>query len=574
MRTHEEIKAKFRAGRHAIALRACEELCRSQPQDVEAKRLNALMHGLTGNFAASAGYLKEIVALNGTDADAIFNLGVCAREQQDFAEAARHYGRYTELFPQQWEGWANLAECQVRLNNFEQSLRSANEALKLNSAATEAWIAQGDALQGLKRYADALKSYQAANQIKPSPAAFLKAGLILTQFKRNEEAVACCNQALKLDAGLLAAHSCRADALNHLGRYEEAMSDYRVVLKHNPGDDAVLKKASVCLVNAGRARDALQLCQNALQVRPDSVTAKTGISWVLDQMVPNWHIPMMNSFDRNNAYYLGMKAAVTPETRVFEIGAGSGLLSMMAAKLGARSVVACEAVTLIAETAQKIVACNNLQDSVKVLARPSFEVELGQDFPAKADILVHEIFSSELTSEHVLPALEDAKRRLLKPDAKIIPGAASIMIALVGGEAIKKYMHVQESFGLDLQAFNAISPKKIPLFCEDLKPTLMSEDIEAFRFDFVKDAEFPCQTKTLEITAQAAGECYGIIQWIRLELDAATTFQNHPLGNETVSGWQNMVIRFDAPLELVPGQIVRIAAAHDRVKPWFELIGQ
>lgn len=51
---------------------------------------------------------------------------------------------------------------------------------------------------------------------------------------------------------------------------------------------------------------------------------------------------------QNIKYYLGLKAAIEKkhkageEANVLDIGTGTGLLSMMAAELGADSIVACE----------------------------------------------------------------------------------------------------------------------------------------------------------------------------------------------------------------------------------------
>ena len=54
--------------------------------------------------------------------------------------------------------------------------------------------------------------------------------------------------------------------------------------------------------------------------------------------------------------------------------------------------------------------------------------------PQRADVLLHELFSSELLGEHVLPVIEDAKARLLKPGGKVLPCSASIMIAFPPSE--------------------------------------------------------------------------------------------------------------------------------------------
>ncbi|MES1265934.1 MAG: 50S ribosomal protein L11 methyltransferase, partial [Variovorax sp.] len=271
------------------------------------------------------------------------------------------------------------------------------------------------------------------------------------------------------------------------------------------------------------------------------------------------------------AYHEGLKSVVTPDKLVFEIGTGSGLLAMMAAKLGARKVVTCEAVRLVADTASKIIERNGLQDRIEVLAKPSYAVQLEKDLPAKADILVHEIFSSELLGEHVLPAIEDAKARLLKPGGEILPSAASIMIALVGGDELGRELHVEEAFGFDLRLFNAIHPKKHPIHREDLPRILLSGDIEAFRFDFRKESSFPAENKRLALTAVQGGLCYGVIQWIRFELGAGIVFENHPTRRRPVANWQQTIYRFDEPLQLEEGAVVAVDAMHDRSRPWFDL---
>ncbi|MEO8341550.1 MAG: tetratricopeptide repeat protein, partial [Nitrospirota bacterium] len=524
----EQIKAIFRQGLHSEALKQCEKLCLADPHNIELKRLYALMHGMMGNYKASASSLKAILDHDGNDADALFNLAVCEREQLNFKEAEVRYLHYTKKFPNQVEGWVNLAECQFQLHDFPESVRSAKSALALNSASAQAWTIQADSLRAMRQYEEALTSYNKANQVQPDAIASLKQGVLLMELGRYGEAVASLSSALQVAPNLVAARSNRADALNYLGRFEEAVNDYKQVLVDKPVDEAVLKNISACLVKLNRGGEAIQLFHNALEAQPSLLTAKLGITWVLSKMIPIWHLPMMNELDRNNAYYLGMQSVIAPAKSVLEIGTGSGLLSMMAAKLGACNVVTCEAVSLIAETAQRIIERNKYQDRIRVLPKTSFDIEVGKDVADKADILIHEIFSSELIAEHVLPAIEDAKRRLLKPDARILPAVASIMIALVGGDELGKYVYVKDSFGFDLRNFNAITPRKIPLYRDDLNPKLLSDDIEAFRFDFMNESSFPPQSKILQIMSKDEGLCYGVLQWIRMEFDESVAFENHP----------------------------------------------
>jgi len=56
----------------------------------------------------------------------------------------------------------------------------------------------------------------------------------------------------------------------------------------------------------------------------------------------DWHYAMMNDHPRNEFYRDCLRRVVTPESIVLEIGAGSGLLSIIAASLGAKAVIAIE----------------------------------------------------------------------------------------------------------------------------------------------------------------------------------------------------------------------------------------
>jgi len=282
---------------------------------------------------------------------------------------------------------------------------------------------------------------------------------------------------------------------------------------------------------------------------------------------------MMNDTIRNEAYYAALRAAIAADSHVFEIGTGSGLLSMMAAKLGARSVTTCEAEPIIAATARRIIANNGLADRIKLVAKKSNELIVGEDLAQKADIMVSEILSSELLGERVLPSIEDAKRRLLKPDARIIPAAASIMVALFGGQEIATNLAASTSCGFDLRQFNSIVPRRLPISRSDLAIEMFSADTQAFRFDFEKSSFTPPEAKTLRIPVTAAGTCLGIVQWIRLEMYADILFENHPSVKAPASGWTRCAYVFPEPMALHPGQVAVVAAAHNRIFPWFSLLG-
>jgi len=446
-----------------------------------------------------------------------------------------------------------------------------DRAIKLDSSSVPAWTVRGNCQRSVGNFENALASYKRANRLQPTIECWLNAGLTYLTLDKTLEAIDCFTQAIKLAPDLASLKVHRGDAYQRIGKLQEAAADYRAALRLRPDDDETLKKAAGCMLNLGQDVQVIELCQEILRVQPTMLTAKRGVDWVLSKLVPTWHVPMMNEQARNKAYYEALESAVTPEKVVFEIGTGSGLLAMMAARIGARQVFTCEAVELIANTARKIVKLNNYQNQVKVLAKTSQAVQLGTDLPVKADILVHEIFSSDLLAEHLLSAIEDAKQRLLKPGGEVLPSAASIMIALVGGAELGENIYVEESFGFDLREFNTINRKMQPLHRQDLATVLMSDDVEAFRFDFCSESTFPPETKLLAIETRESGLCYGVIQWIRIEFGQNAYFENHPSRRHPISGWESIIYRFEKPVDLEEQSVVSLTAAHDRLRPWFEL---
>lgn len=436
------------------------------------------------------------------------------------------------------------------------------------------WKALSVAFLQMGRSTEALAPMRQAVALEPDDAeGHSNLGDILNELGLPDEAEASCHRALEIDPDNARALNNLANALQTLGRLDEAVANYQRALQIRPYDSEIHSNLAQVFCAQGRHSDALTHFRKALDISPNLINAHQGIHSLLTRLVPQWHVPMMNEQKRNEAYFSALKSAVTPDTEVFEIGTGSGLLAMMAARLGARRVTTCEAVPIIAETARRIISENGYENSIRVIARRSDAIEIGDDLPGKADILVSEIFSSELIGEHVLPCIEDAKSRLLKPSGRVIPSAGSIMIALFSGDDIKRNVAAEDSLGFNLQHFNTVVSRKSTISRNDLAIELLTDDTEAFRFEFERDSFFPGQTIRLHIPVTASGSCYGIIQWLRLQLDDETIFENHPAEKSQVSNWQRVAYVSPEPVEVKCGQVAVVTASHDRNLPWFFLEG-
>ncbi len=220
-------------------------------------------------------------------------------------------------------------------------------------------------------------------------------------------------QVLKLEKAHVGAERARAQALYQLGSFREALDGLDRVLAREPHDAASLHLSALTLQRLGQPVLAHERAARAAELEPGNAKYAFRRRVLASSAVPDWHFNMMNDEPRNRSFADAIAQRVRPELLVLEIGTGSGLLSMMAARgrdgaPGARRVVTCEGNAAIAEAARRIVAANGLSDRISVVAKPSTELVVGVDLPEPADLLIAEIFSVQVTTEGVL--LEPGRR--------------------------------------------------------------------------------------------------------------------------------------------------------------------
>lgn len=113
-----------------------------------------------------------------------------------------------------------------------------------------------------------------------------------------------------------------------------------------------------------------------------------------------------------------------------DIGTGTGILSMMAVSCGADSVVAVEAFRPMADCAERIIENNGMADAIKIIKKRSTELK-EEDLPQRANILVTEVFDTELIGEGAIETFNHAHKHLLDEDCIVVPDSATIYVQVV-----------------------------------------------------------------------------------------------------------------------------------------------
>lgn len=327
------------------------------------------------------------------------------------------------------------------------------------------------------------------------------------------------------------------------------------------GDPAGLARLAVIFANMGKDELAQKIALQALKSAPADGAARPQASSVLSKYVPKWHFAILRDQARHDAYEAALRRAATPDMHVLEVGTGSGILAMMAARAGARKVTTCEEVPVVAETAREIVARNGYADRVTVVSKRSDQLDLAADLGERADLFVSELVDNKILGENVLDVVEHTARDLLKPGAKIIPARGTIRVALARDDRLG-IQPLGEVAGFDLSPFNRLASGRYTMPCGDPQLSLLSPPADLFAFDFQSGGPFPDRKTTTALTS-TGGRATGIAQWFALQMDEIGWYENRP-GPGATSSWAVVIWPFASPRELAAGATVDVFASHTR----------
>ncbi len=167
--------------------------------------------------------------------------------------------------------------------------------------------------------------------------------------------------------------------------------------------------------------------------------------------VADHHGPLLDDTVRCETMVEAVRACVQPGDVVCDLGAGSGLLSVAAARAGARSVFAVEH-TPMAEICAHVCRDNGA-DAVTVLGVHSDDAVL-----PPLDAIVSECFGVFGLGSTMIDDVMRLRARCLKPDGHVLPRRVRTMGALVESPACHAFVDRFEvpRHGLDLSALSDV----------------------------------------------------------------------------------------------------------------------
>ncbi len=281
------------------------------------------------------------------------------------------------------------------------------------------------------------------------------------------------------------------------------------------------------------------------------------------------HVRMLDDRARTEAFLAAIAEVVRPGDVVVDLGTGTGVLALAAARAGARRVYAIEAGS-ICESAQAVFAAAGVADRVQLVRGWSSEVEL----PERADVLLSEIVGNDPLGERIVEHTADAARRFLKPAARLVPERIRILGLPVDvpAEVLAKHRFTagrlerwRSWYGLDLGALAAANPRVPRSFLVDPYRArgwqALSEPV-VFADLALGSERSSVIEHTAEATAVADGELSGVIVGFELVLGPTTELATRPAAVRRDNHWRSPCWIQPEPLLLAAGERFTLTYRH------------
>lgn len=267
-----------------------------------------------------------------------------------------------------------------------------------------------------------------------------------------------------------------------------------------------------------------------------------------------YHRTLIADEVRNEAFFAALKAVVVPgKSVVADIGAGTGLLGLMASKLGAKEVFLFETAE-VAGVAAAVLKANKAKHCHLI---PCHSAEFHDTLAV--DVIVSETLGNYALEENIIATLADARRRFLKPGGKVIPDRIIQYVAPVVTSRIDNELRAWErvGHGLDLSVAQTMSMNNA--YVRALQP---AEILDGCRSAIVWDEiDLTSESKSkrrgdAEWRLPRPAMIYGFATWWKVELVPGIGFSTGPLSPRT--HWEQLYFPLLAPMNAAASDLISV----------------
>ena len=267
-----------------------------------------------------------------------------------------------------------------------------------------------------------------------------------------------------------------------------------------------------------------------------------------------YHRTLIADAIRNQGFHDALARVIRRgETTVADIGAGTGLIGLMAAKLGAREVLMYEAAEVAGVAAAAIKA--NRAKACHLMPCHSTEME----DPPRVDVVVSETLGNYALEENIVATLADAHLRHLKDGGVMIPSRIRQFVVPVISERIHRELIVWDEvgFGIDLSDARKMSLNNVYVrrfaACD-----LLDGGTAAKEWDSVTLGSDAKSNRKGEVSwpLASARTVYGFAYWWDAELIEGVRLSTAPHAPPT--HWEQLYFPLEVPMTAASGERILV----------------
>ncbi|MCC6129443.1 MAG: 50S ribosomal protein L11 methyltransferase [Acidobacteria bacterium] len=259
-------------------------------------------------------------------------------------------------------------------------------------------------------------------------------------------------------------------------------------------------------------------------------------------------IALLSDSGRTSSFLAAIAETVRPGDVVLDIGTGTGILAVAAARAGARRVYAVEAGE-IAMQARAFIEGSGFADRVTLLRGWSYALSL----PERADVLITETIGNDPLDERIVDVVSDARRRLLKDGARSVPRALTVFIQgfvipekdleemTFGPESVKAW---RAAYGMDFEPVRRATDATLRRWSVDPHRAKewpsAGDPVPLFEVTFDSIPAVPAAVE-VELPRFEAGRAAGILLAFEVELSPSVRISTLPADVRPDNSWRSPI---------------------------------
>ena len=264
------------------------------------------------------------------------------------------------------------------------------------------------------------------------------------------------------------------------------------------------------------------------------------------------HRELLADPPRLQAYEAALAEIIEPDHIVLDLGAGTGILGLLACRAGARRVYSVDNGGIL-QIARAICRANALADRVVHIKASSTRAEL----PEKVDVVVADQIGRFGFDAGIITDFNDGRARLMKPGGVTIPARVDLIVAPVCAPEMRRRIDFWKSpvIGFDVSA--ALPTALNTGYPVKFRPDQMLGSPAAIAtLDFAGTVS-ESVTGVAALVAERDGTLDGIGGWFEAHLSERVAMTNSPLSAQSI-GRRNVFFPIESPLDVCAGDRIRV----------------